>query len=69
MAKQVFKYEKEHKKDPRVCKRCGKRKKDYIISGLCEQCTKELMQEKVSEQQNRRYWVVNEKEAKEMNIK
>lgn len=69
MAKQVFKYEKQHKEDPRICKRCGKVIGiNYLINGICDKCTKEIVREN-AEKQNNRYWVVNEKEAKEMNIK
>jgi hypothetical protein len=67
MAKTQFKFEKQHKENPKVCKNCGK-VKDFIVEGLCEQCTKTLVQENVQKTQ-KRYWTLNEKEAKEMNVK
>ena len=63
-----FPFEKEHKKDQRICRRCGKIIKDYMGNGICDNCTKDLVQENFQNMQ-RSYWKVDEKQAKELNVK
>lgn len=66
MAKTKFKYEKEYKKDPSICKRCGKKKESVCIGGLCDQCQKEVIQENTRKTPT---IIMDEKEAKGMGLR
>lgn len=67
--KKVFKYEKEHEKNPNVCRCCGRVIKEAMVNGICDECTKALVQANVSEAKKRGVWKISESEAKEMNVR
>lgn len=40
-----FKYEKEHQKNPMVCRRCGKVQNKLLINGICNNCYNDYLKE------------------------